>query len=94
MFLRIYLNDEAYMSVSVYLLCAGHLIDPKQAAAMAAANARAAMTKVSSTFVKKRPSQENEGPETDGVSRKKSLTYPAAKTIWGQYCVTIGYRES
>ena len=85
------------MSVSVYLLCAGSLIDPKQAAAMAAAmaaaNARAAMTKVSSTFAKKRPSQENEGLEIQGVSKKKSLTYPAAKTIWGEYCVRIGYGQ-
>jgi hypothetical protein len=92
--MRIYLNDEANMSVSVYLLCAGSLIDPKQAAAMAAANARAAMTKVSSTFAKKRPSQEEEGLEIDGVAKKKSLTYPAAKTIWGEYCVRIGYRQS
>ena len=81
------------MSTSVYL-CAGSLIDPKQAAAMAAANARAAMTKVSSTFVKIRPSQEKEGFEMDGLSKKKSLTYPAAKTIWGAYCVRIGYRQS
>jgi hypothetical protein len=81
------------MSMSVYL-CAGSLIDPKQAAAMAAANARAAMTKVSSTFVKIRPSQEKEGFEMDGLSKKKSLTYPAAKTIWGAYCVRIGYRQS
>ena len=92
--MRIYLNDEANMSVSVYLLCAGSLIDPKQAAAMAAANARAAMTKVSSTFAKKRPSQEEEGLEIDGVAKKKSLTYPAAKTIWGEYCVRIGCRQS
>ncbi len=84
------------MCMSVCLLCAGSLIDPKQAAAMAAAmaaaNARAAMTKVSSTFAKKRPSQENEGLEIQGVS-KKSLTYPAAKTIWGEYCVRIGYGQ-
>ena len=82
------------MSVSVYLLCAGHLIDPKQAAAMAAANARAAMTKVSSTFVKIRPSQEQEKEGFEMDSKKKSLTYPAAKTSWGAYCVRIGYRQS
>ena len=85
------------MCMSVCLLCAGSLIDPKQAAAMAAAmaaaNARAAMTKVSSTFAKKRPSQENEGLEIQGGSKKKSLTYPAAKTIWGEYFVRIGYGQ-
>ena len=85
------------MSMSVYL-CAGSLIDPKQAAAMAAAmaaaNARAAMTKVSSTFVKIRPSQEQEKEGFEMDSKKKSLTYPAAKTMWGEYCVRIGYRQS